>query len=126
MESGRPQEIGHALRCVVRHGLERVDHRRETGELIGVADPIKESTPPAIQALHDEGIRVVMPTGDNRTTAEAVAKELGIDEVVAEVRPDQHADAVKRLQDEGRVVAIAGDGIDDAPALALNRCRWRN
>lgn len=86
--------------------------------LIGVADPIKESTPEAIRQLHAEGVRIVMLTGDNRTTAEAVARKLGIDEVVAEVLPDQKAQVVKRLQAEGRVVAMAGDGINDAPALA--------
>jgi Cu+-exporting ATPase len=86
--------------------------------LLGVADPVKETTPEAIRQLHDEGIRIVMLTGDSKTTAEAVAGKLGIDEVLAEVLPDQKADAVKRLQGEGRIVAMAGDGINDAPALA--------
>jgi Cu+-exporting ATPase len=86
--------------------------------LLGVADPIKETTREAIAALHQAGIRIVMLTGDSRTTAQAVAGKLGIDEVVAEVLPDQKVDAVKRLQSEGRVVAMAGDGINDAPALA--------
>jgi Cu+-exporting ATPase len=86
--------------------------------LLGVADPIKETTPAAIQALHDEGLRLVMLTGDSRTTADAVARRLGIDEVIAEVLPDQKAAAIKRLQGEGRSVAMAGDGINDAPALA--------
>ncbi|HEU5060703.1 MAG TPA: copper-translocating P-type ATPase, partial [Kofleriaceae bacterium] len=86
--------------------------------VIGVADPIKESTPEAIRALHAEGVRLVMLTGDSATTARAVGKRLGIDDVVAEVLPDQKAAAVKRLQGEGRVVAMAGDGINDAPALA--------
>lgn len=86
--------------------------------LIGVADPIKETTPKAIKELHEEGVRIVMLTGDNRTTADAVAGRLGIDEVVAEVLPDQKAEAVKRLQGEGRMVAMAGDGVNDAPALA--------
>jgi Cu+-exporting ATPase len=86
--------------------------------LLGVADPIKDTTPEAIRLLHDEGIQVVMLTGDSRTTATAVAKRLGIDEVVAEVLPDQKADAIKRLQADGRIVAMAGDGINDAPALA--------
>jgi Cu+-exporting ATPase len=86
--------------------------------LVGVADPIKESTPEAIRALHAEGIRIVMLTGDSRTTAETVAKKLGIDEVRAEVLPDGKADEVKRLQAAGAVVAMAGDGINDAPALA--------
>ena len=86
--------------------------------LLGVADPIKATTPEAIGSLHDEGIRIVMLTGDNRTTAEAVAGELGIDQVQAEVLPDQKAAVVKQLQAEGRIVAMAGDGINDAPALA--------
>lgn len=86
--------------------------------LIGVADPIKETTPEAIDALHKEGIRIVMLTGDNRITAEAVARKLNIDEVIAEVLPDQKSEVVKRLQNEGRIVAMAGDGINDAPALA--------
>ncbi|CUS95533.1 HAD-IC family P-type ATPase, partial [Candidatus Kryptonium thompsonii] len=86
--------------------------------LLGVADPIKESTPEAIDALHKEGIRIVMLTGDNRITAEAVARKLNIDEVIAEVLPDQKSEVVKKLQREGRIVAMAGDGINDAPALA--------
>ena len=86
--------------------------------LIGVADPIKESTPEAIDALHREGIRIVMLTGDSRTTADAVARKLAIDEVVAEVLPDQKVAVIERLQAEGRFVAMAGDGINDAPALA--------
>jgi Cu+-exporting ATPase len=86
--------------------------------LLGVADPIKESTPEAIAALHAEGVRLVMVTGDSRTTAEAVARRLGIDEVVAEVLPDQKVAVIERLQAEGRIVAMAGDGINDAPALA--------
>ena len=86
--------------------------------LLGVADPIKESTPEAVKALHDEGLDIVMITGDNRTTAEAVAGELGIDRVIAGVLPDDKVKHVKRLQERGRVVAMAGDGINDAPALA--------
>jgi Cu+-exporting ATPase len=86
--------------------------------LLGVADPIKESTPEAIEALHREGLRITMLTGDSRTTAEAVARQLGIDEVVAEVLPEQKKDAIEKLQAEGHVVAMAGDGINDAPALA--------
>jgi P-type Cu+ transporter len=86
--------------------------------LIGVADPIKETTPEAIAQLHQERVRIVMMTGDSRTTAETVAKKLSIDEVLPEVLPDQKAAMVKRLQDEGRIVAMAGDGINDAPALA--------
>ncbi|WDT69907.1 MAG: copper-translocating P-type ATPase [Candidatus Manganitrophus sp.] len=86
--------------------------------LLGLADPIKESTPEAIAALKGEGIRTVMLTGDSRTTAEAVARKLGIDEVIAEVLPDQKRERIKRLQAEGHRVAMAGDGINDAPALA--------
>jgi len=85
---------------------------------LGVADPIKESTAEAIRLLHEEGLRIVMLTGDSRATAEAVARKLGIDEVIAEVLPDQKSEAIKRLQSEGRVVAMAGDGVNDAPALA--------
>jgi Cu+-exporting ATPase len=86
--------------------------------LIGVADPIKDTAREAITALHDEGIRVVMLTGDNKTTAEAVARAVGIDQVEADVLPDQKAAVVKDLQSKGEQVAMAGDGINDAPALA--------
>ena len=86
--------------------------------LVAVADPIRATTPEAIAALRRDGLRVVMLTGDSATTAGAVAGRLGIDEVIAEVLPDQKADAVARLQAEGRIVAMAGDGINDAPALA--------
>ena len=86
--------------------------------LVGVADPIKPTTHEAIEALHREGIKVVMLTGDNRTTAEAVAKSVGIDQIEADVLPDQKAAVVKRLQASGERVAMAGDGINDAPALA--------
>lgn len=86
--------------------------------LVAVADPIKETTPAALQALKAEGIRVVMLTGDNRTTAEAVARKLGIEDVEADVLPDHKNDVVRRLREEGRVVAMAGDGVNDAPALA--------
>ncbi len=85
---------------------------------IGVADPIKASAPEAIAQLHKQGIRIIMLTGDNRTTAEAIAKALRIDEVHAEVMPEQKASAVSKLQKEGHIVAMAGDGINDAPALA--------
>ena len=84
--------------------------------VLGVADPIKSSTLQAIQLLHADGIRIVMLTGDSRTTAEAVAKKLGIDEVQAEVAPSEKGDVIKRLQTAGHVVAMAGDGINDAPA----------
>jgi len=86
--------------------------------LIGVADPIKDTTRQAIADLHREGVNVVMLTGDNRKTAQAVAAKLNIDQVHAEVLPEQKADVVKQLQQQGRIVAMAGDGINDAPALA--------
>ena len=86
--------------------------------LIGVADPIKATIPEALRLLHDDGVRIVMLTGDHRVTAEAVARRLGIDDVEAELLPDQKGGVVKRLQEAGRVVAMAGDGINDAPALA--------
>jgi Cu+-exporting ATPase len=86
--------------------------------LIGVADPIKVSTAEALKMLQDDGVKIVVLTGDNRITAAAVAKKLGIDQVEAEVMPDQKASVVKRLQAEGRIVAMAGDGVNDAPALA--------
>jgi Cu+-exporting ATPase len=109
----------------------RVDDLRREGEtvvfvsiegrpagLLGIADPIKQSAAEAVRLLHDEGLRIVMVTGDSRTTAEAVARKLGIDDVRAEVLPKQKGEEVKRLQSEGHVVAMAGDGINDAPALA--------
>ncbi|MFA5700591.1 MAG: copper-translocating P-type ATPase, partial [Desulfuromonas sp.] len=86
--------------------------------ILGVSDPIKKTTPEAIMALQERGIRVVMLTGDSRTTAEAVGRELGIDEIEAEVSPDRKNEIVAQFQDEGRMVAMAGDGINDAPALA--------
>src|SRR5215213_1451421 len=110
---GRAEELranGQTIMFVVVDG--------KPAGLIGVADPIKSTTPDAVKQLHAEGIRLVMLTGDSRTTAEAVARKLGIDEVVAEVLPDQKVDVVKRFQDAGRIVAMAGDGINDAPALA--------
>src|SRR6185503_2236409 len=111
--------------------LDRAEALRKEGEtvmfvavddraigLLGVSDPIKESTAEAIRALHEEGIRIVMLTGDNRTTAESVARKLGIDEIEADVLPEQKGEVVKRLQKQGRMVAMAGDGVNDAPALA--------
>ena len=86
--------------------------------IIGVADPVKDSTLEAIRLLHEEGVRVVMLTGDSRSTAEAVARRIGIDVVVAEVLPQEKSDEIERLQQTGRTVAMAGDGINDAPALA--------
>jgi Cu+-exporting ATPase len=88
------------------------------GGLLRIADPIKATTPEALRLLHDAGVRVMMATGDNRTTAAAVARQLGLDAFEAEVLPDRKVEVVKRLQAEGRVVAMAGDGINDAPALA--------
>ena len=89
--------------------------------LLGVADPIKDSAREAIRLLHQDGLRLVMLSGDSRATAEAVARELGIDEVHAEVLPEQKGDVVEKLQAQGRTVAMAGDGINDAPALARAR-----
>jgi P-type Cu+ transporter len=86
--------------------------------LLSVADPVKASTPEALRLLREDGVRIVMLTGDSRTTAEAVGRRLGLDEVEAEVLPDQKSEVVKRLQAAGRIVAMAGDGINDAPALA--------
>ncbi|MBY3225395.1 copper-translocating P-type ATPase [Rhizobium sp. 25PS6] len=90
----------------------------EVGGLVAIADPIKATTPEALRSLRKENIRVVMLTGDNRTTAEAVARRLGIDEVEAEILPEDKGKVVARLRSEGRVVAMAGDGVNDAPALA--------
>jgi Cu+-exporting ATPase len=111
--------------------LNRADELRRDGQtvifaaidgrpagLLGVADPIKPSTPEAIRALHQEGVSIVMLTGDSRATAEAVARKLGIDDFEADVQPERKSEVVKRLQAQGRVVAMAGDGINDAPALA--------
>ena len=86
--------------------------------LLGVADPVKASTPEVLEFLKREGVEVVMLTGDHRTTAEAVAKKLGITRIEAEVLPDRKADVIKQLQAQGRIVAMAGDGVNDAPALA--------
>jgi Cu+-exporting ATPase len=91
---------------------------KQPAGLLGVADPLKETTHEAIEQLHREGLSIVMLTGDNRTTAEAVARKLGIEEIEADVLPDQKGNVIKRLQDEGKKVAMAGDGINDAPALA--------
>lgn len=86
--------------------------------LLGISDPIKESTPAAIAALHRRGIRVIMATGDNQLTAEAVGRTLGIDEVRAGLSPEDKILLVRELKSQGRIVAMAGDGINDAPALA--------
>jgi Cu+-exporting ATPase len=119
------------LSVETKHLLELAEPLRQQGQtvmfvaiddkpagLLGVADPIKSSTPEAIDLLHREGLRIVMLTGDSRTTAEAVARRLKIDEVQAEVLPEQKTAVITQLQAEGHVVAMAGDGINDAPALA--------
>lgn len=133
---GRRAALGN-LRLMQARGVEispadeRIEALRREGQtvmflalddrlvgLIGVADPIKKSTPPALRDLRAVGLRIVMVTGDNRTTAEAVARELDIGEVHADVLPQDKDSIVKRLRSEGRVVAVAGDGVNDAPALA--------
>jgi Cu+-exporting ATPase len=91
---------------------------RKPAGLLGVADPVKPTTPEAVARLRADGVRVVMLTGDNRTTAEAVARSLGIEEVHADVLPEQKVEVVRTLKATGRTVAMAGDGINDAPALA--------
>jgi Cu+-exporting ATPase len=117
IDAGRIREKGEDLRkdgqTVMFLGVDS----RAAG-LVSVADPIRESTPEAINGLHREGLRIVMLTGDSRTTAQAVAGKLGIDEVKAEVLPQTKGEIIKQLQKEGRIVAMAGDGINDAPALA--------
>ena len=117
VDSGEMFEKAEALRASGQTIMFVIVDEKPVG-LIGVADPIKETTRDAVLQLHAEGIRIVMLTGDSRTTAEAVARELDIDEVVAEVLPDQKVDVVKKHQNAGRIVAMAGDGINDAPALA--------
>ncbi len=110
-------EKAEALRAQGKTALyAAIDGRVAT--VIAVADPIKETTPEAIRTLTAEGVRVVMLSGDSRKTAEAVGKQLGIGEVIAEVLPDQKVDVIKKLQSGKRIVAMAGDGINDAPALA--------
>ena len=134
---GRTVAIGNA-KLLAERGLDpgklgdEVERHRQGGEttvfvavddratgFLGIADPIKESARGAIQALHAEGLQVVMLTGDSRTTAEAVAKALGLDDVRAEVLPEAKGEEIKRLKAGGHIVAMAGDGINDAPALAL-------
>ncbi|HEY4470428.1 MAG TPA: heavy metal translocating P-type ATPase, partial [Stellaceae bacterium] len=117
IDPGKLTERAEALRRDAQ-GVMLVAVDGVTAGVIAVADPIKESARAALAALRDDGIRIVMLTGDSRTTADAVARQLDIHEVFAEVLPDQKAAAIKRLQDEGRFVAMAGDGINDAPALA--------
>ncbi len=111
--------------------VETADRRRDEGEtvmfvvvenemvgLVAVADPVKETTPEALKALHEAGLRIVMATGDNERTARAVAAKLGIDEIRADVLPQDKAQIIQELQSQGRRVAMAGDGVNDAPALA--------
>ena len=117
IDAGALAERAEALRADGQTVVFVVVNNKVAG-LLGVADPIKQSTPEAIDQLHKGGVRIVMLTGDNRTTAEAVARRLGIDDVIAEVLPERKAGIVKSLQGEGRFVAMAGDGINDAPALA--------
>jgi Cu+-exporting ATPase len=133
---GRPVALGN-LRLVTDLGLEaaeltaKADARRDEGEtvmfvvldgtvagLVSVADPVKETTPVALQALHDLGFRIIMATGDNERTALAVGARLGIDEIRADVLPEDKARIIRELQDGGAKVAMAGDGVNDAPALA--------
>jgi Cu+-exporting ATPase len=134
---GHPAGIGNGalvedeLHLELGDGARQAENHRQEGQtvmyvaidnrlagVLGVADPIKGSTPQAMAALHDENLRVIMLTGDNRTTANAVAKKLEIDKVFAEVLPEDKARVIETLQSEGAVVAMAGDGINDAPALA--------
>ena len=136
MVEGQPVVLGNA-RFMAEHGVEVAPLTQAAEELrrdgatvifvgigrrlagaIAIADPVKPSTPEALAALKREGIRMVMLTGDNRTTAEAVARKLGIGEVEAEVLPDHKSEVVQRLRQQGRTVAMAGDGVNDAPALA--------
>ena len=133
---GRPVALGN-LKLVTDLGLEaadltaKADARRDEGEtvmfvvldgavagLVSVSDPVKETTPAALQALHDLGFRIIMATGDNERTAKAVAARLGIDEIRADVLPEDKARIIRELQDGGAKVAMAGDGVNDAPALA--------
>jgi Cu+-exporting ATPase len=133
---GRAVTLGNPALMAERHVavdalLPRLEELRRDGQtvmlaavdgrpagLVAVADPIRASTPEAIRLLHEDGLRVIMLTGDGRTTAEAVARQLGLDEVIAEVLPQDKMAVIQRLQREGRVVAMAGDGVNDAPALA--------
>jgi Cu+-exporting ATPase len=116
-DAGQPSRTAEELRNDGQTVIVVVEDGRILGHL-GVADPIKETTQEVIRELHRDGLRIVMLTGDHRTTADAVARRLGIDQVIAEVLPEQKAEAIAALQKEGRIVAMAGDGINDAPALA--------
>ena len=118
VETGELDERGGAMRGEAQTVVYIARGGRLAG-LVGVADPIRETTTEAIRSLHAEGLEIVMLTGDAEATANAVATQLGIDRVLAGVLPDQKADEIARLQKEGRIVAMAGDGVNDAPALAL-------
>jgi Cu+-exporting ATPase len=120
VKTGALRERAEAMRAAGRSVM-FVAVDGEPAGLVSVADPVKETTAGALRMLHAEGLRIVMLTGDSRVTAEAVAGQMPIDEVIAEVLPDQKAEVVRHLQSEGRVVAMAGDGINDAPALASAR-----
>jgi Cu+-exporting ATPase len=120
IDAGPWAKRAEALREEGRTALYVAVDGRSAG-LVAVADPVKESSAEAIRLLHAEGVRIVMLTGDSETTARAVARTLGIDEVVAEVLPEEKAEVVARLQAQGRIVAMAGDGVNDAPALATAR-----
>ena len=111
--AGRADALRHDGATAIYIGVDG-----QTGGIFAIADPVKGTTANALKGLHADGIRIVMLTGDNRTTAEAVARKLGIDEVEADVLPDQKSAVVNRLKAQGRVVAMAGDGVNDAPALA--------
>jgi Cu+-exporting ATPase len=117
VDAGTLAPRAEALRAEGQTVMFLVDGNAVSG-MVGVADPVKESSAEAIRALQADGLRVVMLTGDNRTTAEAVARRLGLDEVIAEVLPEQKAEVVRRLQRDRHAVAMAGDGVNDAPALA--------
>lgn len=134
--SGREVVVGNRalmeeLKVDIKSAANAADTLRDEGQtamfvaidgvlsgIVGVADPVKESTPDAIKALKSSGLKIVMLTGDNGRTAHAVAKKVHVDEVIADVLPQQKADVVKKIQSEGKIVAMAGDGINDAPALA--------
>ncbi len=120
VDLGKLKDMAEALRRE-GHTVMFVAVERKAWGIITVADPIKETTPAAIKKLHSEGIRIIMMTGDNETTAKAVASKLDIDEVIASVLPEEKAEKIKELQKKGYTVAMAGDGINDAPALAVAR-----
>jgi Cu+-exporting ATPase len=117
VDAGASEAVAERLRREGATAVFVVIDNKPAG-VIAVADPIKASAPAAIASLKAEGVRVVMLTGDNKTTADAVARKLGIDEVFADVLPDQKGAVIEKLRGQGRAVAMAGDGVNDAPALA--------